>query len=135
MLTNFLIRSFVKDYENTDDTKVRERYGTLSSVVGIICNIILFAAKFIMGNIANSIARKFYNESGLENCALAYEVSPQTGKILMQCRHCLRYSFGVCSKSGVKPSWREPLYLVSSDGRRFRLEFDCRKCQMNIFQS
>ena len=86
-------------------------------------------------NIANSIARKFYNESGLENCALAYEVSPQTGKILMQCRHCLRYSFGVCSKSGVKPSWREPLYLVSSDGRRFRLEFDCRKCQMNIFQS
>lgn len=86
-------------------------------------------------NISNSIARKFYNESGLESSDSAFEVSTQTGKILMQCRHCLRYSFGVCSKSGVKPSWREPLYLVSSDGRRFRLEFDCRKCQMNIFQS
>ena len=29
--------------------------------------------------------------------------------------------------------WREPMYLRLGDGRRFRLEFDCRECQMNVY--
>ena len=69
LVINLLVKTFVKDYENTDDTKVRERYGTLSSVVGIICNIILFAAKFIMGNIANSIAIISDGFNNLSDCA------------------------------------------------------------------
>lgn len=53
---------------------------------------------------------------------------------LMQCRHCLRYSMGFCVKNGGKrPTWREPLYLRMSDGRRFRVEFDCKNCQMNLY--
>ena len=52
---------------------------------------------------------------------------------LMQCRYCLRYELGCCVRHGGKhPSWREPLFLRMSDGRRFRLEFDCSKCQMNV---
>lgn len=52
----------------------------------------------------------------------------------MQCRHCLRYSLGYCVKHGGKrPTWREPLYIRMSDGRRFRLEFDCKNCQMNVY--
>ena len=52
----------------------------------------------------------------------------------MQCRHCIRYSLGYCVKNGGKrPSWREPLSLVLGDGRRFRLEFDCQHCQMNVY--
>ena len=31
--------------------------------------------------------------------------------------------------------WVEPLYLVLGDGRRFRLEFDCKKCEMKVFNS
>ena len=34
---------------------------------------------------------------------------------------------------GRKPTWREPLTLRLGDGREFRLEFDCRQCQMNIY--
>lgn len=55
-MTNLLVKTFVKNYENTSDTYVRGKYGTLSSIVGIVCNILLFAVKFAMGTLANSIA-------------------------------------------------------------------------------
>lgn len=54
--------------------------------------------------------------------------------LVMQCRHCIRYSLGYCVKrGGEKPQWREPLYLRLGDGRRFRLEFACQECQMNVY--
>lgn len=54
--------------------------------------------------------------------------------LIMQCRHCIRYSLGYCVKrGGKKPMWKEPLYLRLGDGREFRLEFACRQCQMNIY--
>lgn len=92
-------------------------------------------------NAANERSREFYAERGITD-ATAMEAPRQPapmarrpdGILLMQCRHCLRYSFGYCvRKGGEKPRWTEPLYLVSGDGRRFRLEFDCKKCQMNVW--
>lgn len=68
-MTNFLVKTFVKDYEKTDNLKVRERYGTLSSIVGIVCNIILFVAKFAMGTIAGSIAIISDGFNNLSDCA------------------------------------------------------------------
>lgn len=54
--------------------------------------------------------------------------------LLMQCRHCIRYALGYCVKNGgLKPTWKEPLYLRLGDGRKFRLEFVCKECQMNVF--
>ena len=41
-LIEFLIKRFIKDHENIKDKYVRERYGVLSGVLGIICNFILF---------------------------------------------------------------------------------------------
>ncbi|MGN0624737.1 MAG: cation diffusion facilitator family transporter, partial [Oscillospiraceae bacterium] len=55
-MTNLLVRLFIKDADKTDSPKVRERYGMLSSWVAIVCNLFLFAAKFILGLISNSIA-------------------------------------------------------------------------------
>ncbi len=55
-MTKFLVRTFIKNHENVNDIRVREKYGTLSSVVGIICNILLFLLKYIMGTLSNSIA-------------------------------------------------------------------------------
>ena len=55
-------------------------------------------------------------------------------KLLMQCRHCIRYALGYCVRRGGKrPSWHEPLTLVMSDGRKFTLQFDCQHCQMNVY--
>jgi len=52
---------------------------------------------------------------------------------LMQCRHCLRYALGYCTKQKRQAPWREPLSLRLGDGRLFRLEFDCKNCQMNVY--
>ena len=86
-------------------------------------------------NISNHLAREFYESCGTENIGEAFEIKPPSkGALLMQCRHCLRYSYGYCVKNGgEKPSWHEPLRLVLPDGRRFPLQFDCKNCQMLVY--
>lgn len=86
-------------------------------------------------NISNTQAKAFYQQQGLTQTTDAYEVSkPNTKQLLMQCRHCIRYSLGYCAlRGGKQPNWKEPLSLRLGDGRRFRLEFQCNLCQMNIY--
>lgn len=86
-----------------------------------------------LGNVMNDEARRFYLDHGVKVVAPAYEKQPADGVVLMFCRHCLRYSMGWCPvhQKGRSP-YREPYYLASSDGRRFRLEFDCKNCQMKV---
>ena len=55
-MTEFLVRHWVKNYQNTEDAQVRTAYGVLSSVVGIFCNLLLFAAKGAIGLWTGSIA-------------------------------------------------------------------------------
>jgi len=86
-------------------------------------------------NISNRLAREFYEKCGAENTGEAFELKrPARNALIMQCRHCLRYSYGYCVKNGGKrPMWKEPLRLVLPDGRRFPLQFDCKNCQMNVY--
>ncbi len=56
MLTNFLIKTFVKDYKETRDKAVRRSYGYLSGIVGVASNAMLFLLKLIIGLYLNSIA-------------------------------------------------------------------------------
>lgn len=88
-------------------------------------------------NIANASACDFYESHGLENIKPAFELKQGQGEsLIMQCRHCIRYSLGYCVKrGGKKPTWKEPLFLELGDGRRFRLEFACNHCQMNVYSS
>ena len=55
-MTDFLIKHFISDSENTDDPVVREQYGVLGGVLGVICNSILFIIKIIVGVAIGSIA-------------------------------------------------------------------------------
>ena len=55
-MTNFILKTFMKDYSDNKDSATRKKAGFLSSTVGIVCNIILFVSKFIIGTIANSVA-------------------------------------------------------------------------------
>ena len=55
-MIDFLIRRCIKDADNTSDVRVRTRYGALSSGVGILCNLLLFAVKFLLGTLSGSIA-------------------------------------------------------------------------------
>lgn len=53
---NFLFKWFIKDYENTRDPKVRDDYGKLAGIVGIISNTILCTMKILIGLISGSIS-------------------------------------------------------------------------------
>lgn len=55
-MTNLLIKLFIKNRDDLADTSVREKYGTFSSIVGIILNAILAAMKMIVGIISGSLA-------------------------------------------------------------------------------
>ncbi len=55
-MIKYLIRKWIKDYENVSDRKVRESYLVLSGIVGIVCNMLLFITKLAIGLFINSIA-------------------------------------------------------------------------------
>ncbi len=56
MISSLLIRLFIKNPEDIKDNTVRGSYGTLGSVVGIICNLILCVLKITVGLISGSIS-------------------------------------------------------------------------------
>lgn len=55
-MTKLLLRLFVKNYRNTDDPKVRGAYGRLAGLVGLVCNLLLFAGKLVAGTLAGSVS-------------------------------------------------------------------------------
>ena len=84
------------------------------------------------GNVANRHAVAFYKVHSVKDILPAFEKSPVAGVPVMFCRHCIKYSMGWCTKSGVAHGYKEPFYIVSGDGKRFRLAFDCRNCLMQV---
>lgn len=55
-MSELLLRLFIKNHQDTKNPDVREKYGYLGSITGIIINIFLAAAKYLIGVITNSIA-------------------------------------------------------------------------------
>ncbi|MEW6562907.1 MAG: U32 family peptidase [Pseudomonadota bacterium] len=91
-----------------------------------------------LGNVFNQAAAAFYAKHGVKLIEAAYEAHQATGDMsLMITKHCLRYSYSLCPKqakgvTGVQGQVRaEPMTLVSGK-ETFRLEFDCRACEMHV---
>lgn len=55
-MTELILKKFIKDYKNVKEPSVREKYGILSGVVGVIINLLLSVSKFIIGTVSHSIA-------------------------------------------------------------------------------
>lgn len=55
-MVDFLVKKFVKDYENTGSSSVRTSYGMVSGCVGIVCNVFLFFLKLAVGLAVNSVS-------------------------------------------------------------------------------
>lgn len=86
-----------------------------------------------LGNVMNTAAKSFYLSHGVLSVEPAYEKQPVQNAVLMFCKHCLRYSMGWCpTHQKLRSPYREPYYLVAADGKRFRLDFDCKHCQMKV---
>jgi putative protease len=84
-----------------------------------------------LGNVANSLARAFYEKHGVSVIAPAYECHEEKGEVsLMITKHCLRYSFNLCPKQvkGIRP---DPLILINGN-EKLTLRFDCKPCEMHV---
>ena len=81
-------------------------------------------------NVANSLARALYRERGATEMEDAYELTHREGIEYMRTKYCLRHELDLCPKQrpGTRP---DPLYL-RNNGRRLRLDFDCRACEMTV---
>ena len=82
-------------------------------------------------NVANKSAEKFYKDCGAERVEPAWELKEPENAPVMTCRYCLRNEIGMCLKR--RDADRSYLFLRLADGRRFRLDFDCKNCIMKIY--
>ena len=55
-MTKLLLRFFLKDSSQSETPQTRARVGRLSGIIGLICNLLLFAGKLIAGALSGSIA-------------------------------------------------------------------------------
>ena len=56
MLSKFLVKKFIKNHDDTQNVKVRNSYGFLGGIVGILTNLILFTIKLSVGLLTSSIS-------------------------------------------------------------------------------
>lgn len=55
-MTGLLVKLFVKQYKEPQKPEVRSAYGRLSGYVGIVCNVLLFGIKFLLGSLTASVS-------------------------------------------------------------------------------
>ena len=78
-------------------------------------------------NVANQKSVEFFHRHGVDVSQRAFELEHRQNVPLMTTKYCIRYQLGACKKGKA-----EPLFL-SDKSHSFRVEFDCEKCEMNIF--
>ena len=81
-------------------------------------------------NIMNTKAKDFYQRHHAEISEMALEIGLSAlNKKVMTTKHCILYGLDKCKKKNRTP---EKLFLLDEKGRRYRLNFDCKNCKMEI---
>ncbi len=78
------------------------------------------------GNVHNRIAKSFYKNCDCEVCEMGAESTKNfSNKELMRTKHCLKFAFNMCKSP-------KNLFLIDEKGKKYKLEFDCKNCEMII---
>lgn len=86
-------------------------------------------------NVANRLARKFYESHGATIGAPAIELKRPDGDVtVMTTRYCIRRELGACLREKNARSLPSPLFLRSESGT-YRLDFDCARCGMKVVKT
>ena len=81
-------------------------------------------------NVTNRLAEAFYRDHGVEQIAAPLELSEDFGgECVMVSSYCLRREIGQCLRE--KPTLRGDLFIEHGT-HRYRLEFDCKRCEMRV---
>lgn len=86
-------------------------------------------------NIANQAAQDICRKLGALAPTTAYECQPDDKIPLMTCKYCLRHALGACLKTERGRQLPATLYLRPANGQRYRLSFDCARCEMQVWRS
>lgn len=82
------------------------------------------------GNVTNRLAERFYRDHGVERIDPPLELAPSTaGSCVLRSAYCIRREMGECLRG--RPRLRGDLYLEHG-AYRYRLDFDCRRCEMTL---
>ena len=76
-------------------------------------------------NIHNSKAKEFYEKCGANVEQMSYELTMPKNAELMRTKHCLKYAFDMCKSP-------KNLFLIDEKGKKYKLVFDCKNCEMVI---
>lgn len=82
-------------------------------------------------NIHNQKALDFYKKCGVSPLQMSFEKCPRENAELMRTKHCLRRAFNLCIKTNRRAADKK-LFLVDEKGKKLKLEFDCKNCEMII---
>ncbi|MDZ7318279.1 MAG: U32 family peptidase [candidate division KSB1 bacterium] len=86
------------------------------------------------GNVLNQQAMAFYRRHGVTKISPAAEAgADMSGKPVMTTKYCLRQQLNLCHQSDSRSSEADALFLKNEKGQKLRLEFNCEKCQMEIY--
>lgn len=81
-------------------------------------------------NVTNRLAEAFYRDHGVQHIEPPLELAPSfEGRCVMRSSYCIRREIGECLRE--HPRLRGDLYIERGT-RRYRLEFDCARCEMNL---
>lgn len=82
------------------------------------------------GNVTNSLSRRFYQSAGVTEIESGFELEKtHSDNILMTCKYCIREELDICVKD--TEGSNEDLFLTNNN-KKFRVKFNCQKCQMEI---
>ena len=116
---------------------VGKTYNENNVITGFIGNPETIDYKY---NISNNIARDVLRGLGAKDIEDAFEISHRKGAELMRSKYCIRHELGLCLKDSSASGLRMTkgnlgnLFLVNN-GRRYRLGFDCTRCEMTVEES
>jgi putative protease len=87
------------------------------------------------GNVCNKKAREFYARHGVTVTQPAFETGEIRDEVeLMRCKHCLRFSLGLCPKEAKKAGLKiRPTPLTLKYGPTvLTAHFHCKPCEMSV---
>lgn len=82
-------------------------------------------------NVVNSLSKHFYLKRGVDFIEEGYDINPEKSIALMKSDNCILANIGKCLK---RDSLNLPLYIYDDEGNKFKLHFDCKKCQMSVWE-
>ncbi len=78
-------------------------------------------------NVHNDFAKEFYKKCGCEITEFSFESDSSTkNRQLMHTKYCIKHALGICSD-------KRELYLLDEKGEKYKLEFDCKACEMTVY--